>query len=99
MTSLPPKMGKGKRRKVASLGTIFAKSLPGRWELLFSFLRPLPVYLSACQCLKAEEEAESDDHSPISSSLLPCPRGGPRLLTHSLTHTHSLVVVVGCTMN
>lgn len=43
MTSLPPKRGKGKRRKVASLGTIFCQVSPGPWELLFSFLRPLLV--------------------------------------------------------
>lgn len=86
MTSLPPKRGKGKRRKVASLGMIFCQV--SHWELLFSFLRPLLV---------PEEEAESANHSPINSSLVPCPRGGPRLL--SLTHSLTLVVVVGCTMN
>lgn len=55
MTSLPPKRGKGKRRKVASLGTIFCQVSP--WPLGTSFfLSPasacLLVYLSACQCLK-----------------------------------------------
>lgn len=90
MTFLPPKRGKGKRRKVASLGTIFCQVSP--WELLFSFLRPLLVCLSV-----PEEEAESANQSPNNSSLVPCPRGGPRLL--SLTHSLTLVVVVGCTMN
>lgn len=74
------------------LARYFAKSLPGPWELLFSFLRPLLVCLSV-----PEEEAESANHSPNNSSLVPCPRGGPRLL--SLTHSLTLVVVVGCTMN
>lgn len=35
MTSLPPKRGKGKRRKVASLGTIFCQVSP--WPLGTSF--------------------------------------------------------------
>lgn len=95
MTSLPPKRGKGKRRKVASLGTIFCQVSP--WPLGTSFFLPpasacLPVCLSV-----PEEEAESANHSPNNSSLVPCPRGGPRLL--SLTHSLTLVVVVGCTMN
>lgn len=63
MTSLPPKRGKGKRRRVASLGMVFCQVSP--WELLFSFLRPLLVCLSV-----PEEEAESENHSPINSSLV-----------------------------
>lgn len=38
MTSLPPKRGKGKRRKVASLGTIFCQVSP--WPLGTSFFLP-----------------------------------------------------------
>lgn len=90
MTSLPPKRGKGKRRKVVSLGTIFCQVSP--WPLGTSFfLSPASACLLVCLSVP-EEEAESEDHSPISSSLVPCPRGGPRLL--SLTHSLSLLLLV-----
>lgn len=38
MTSLPPKRGKGKRRKVASLGMVFCQVSP--WPLGTSFFLP-----------------------------------------------------------